>query len=64
MVVILAIFNVFVDIVETYLTLEFSTSTLGIFSGLVEFIAPIVLLMALSKAIKSATDITKRMFGA
>lgn len=38
--------------------------SLGIFSVLIQYIAPLICTIALSKAIKIASDLTKRMFGA
>ena len=40
------------------------TFSLGIFSALIQYIAPLICTIALSKAIKIASDLTKRMFGA
>lgn len=59
-----AIFQVFGDMYSHLITFKFGDpSGLGIFAGLVKFIVPIIMMMALSKAIKTATDLTKRMFG-
>lgn len=65
-IVIIAIFNVFTAIMNNHLInhLMFDTSGLGIFSGLANFVVPTIFFMALNKAIKSASEITKRMFGA
>ena len=61
-----AIFRVFTDLVVklSSLSLETAAAGLGIFAPLVSFIAPLICTIALSKAVKLAGDMTKRMFGA
>ncbi len=67
--VITAIFEVFGELTGKFAIIKFvdtSTSTaadLGIFASLVELLMPLLLIMALCKAIKTSTDLTKRMFG-
>lgn len=80
LVVISAIFSVFGEVMNTlstikleqyaqYTTVDVTTGstvtyTLGIFSFCIQFISPLICTIALSKAVKIASDLTKRMFGA
>lgn len=74
MVVMAAIFSVFgqtlflLNMIDLAQFSQFSdggkTFSLGIFSVLIQYIAPLICTIALSKAIKIASDLTKRMFGA
>ena len=61
--VITAIFQVFLNIQATISKFNLNGDTLGIFSCLVKFIPTLICVIALSKAVKSAMELTKRMFG-
>lgn len=66
--VLTAIFNVFGELtgklaVVSFVNGSMATADLGIFASLVELLMPLLLIMALCKAIKTSTDLTKRMFG-
>lgn len=66
--VLTAIFNVFGELTGTLASESFVDESeiltnLGIFASLVELLMPLLLIMALCKAIKTSTDLTKRMFG-
>lgn len=60
--------SVFASITGHLATVDFSTigslPGMGIFSSVVNFISPLICVIALSKAIKISSDLTKRMFGA
>lgn len=79
LVVISAIFTVFGEVLSTLTRLDLMqfaqytttdeagkavTYSLGIFSFCIQFISPLICTIALSKAVKMASDLTKRMFGA
>lgn len=61
-----AIFTVFADIFTQLsgINLVPAAADLGIFTSVISFIAPLICTIALSKAVKLAGDMTKRMFGA
>lgn len=67
-VVIASMFKVFGGIFQKLslagINLTNGAVALGLFAPLIRFISPLVCLIALSKAIKIASDLTKRMFGA
>lgn len=65
-----AIFKVYADLMVQLSNLNLlkamgeASIDLGIFSSVVSFITPLICTIALSKAVKLASDMTKRMFGA
>ena len=65
-----AIFKVYADLMVQLSNLNLlkalgeASIDLGIFSSVVSFITPLICTIALSKAVKLAGDMTKRMFGA
>lgn len=61
-----AIFKVFAEVFVdlSKINLQPDAAELGIFASVVSFIAPLICTIALSKAVKLAGDMTKRMFGA
>lgn len=72
--VITAIFDVFGKVLNTLISLDLNktigvnnptvSAGLGIFSFVLQFISPLICVIALSKAINISSDLTKRMFGA
>lgn len=72
--VITAICDVFAQVLRKMINTDFNKvvgignpaveTGLGIFSYVLQFIAPLICVIALSKAIKISSDLTKRMFGA
>lgn len=61
--VIAAIFKVFIVVRETIIKITINGDTLGIFSCFINFVPTLICVIALSKAVKAATELTKRMFG-
>lgn len=70
MTVMTTICSVFTSITSHLITIDLESElnksgiSLGIFSHCIRFIAPLLCVVALSKAIKISSDLTKRMFGA